>query len=513
MQQITARKFIIPLLAAIVLALPGSVVPVSAAPTTGPDTRLDDQIARQLQITPRSGVIPVIVEGAAAFQDAAQAAESRVRAAGGQVRGRSNALGAAIAELTPDQVRALANDPSVGRIHFDAPVTVASVSSGGPEQTAGATPITFDRTIGAPDAWAAGATGQGVTVAVLDTGVQPNSAAFGARIAARVDVVDPLHPAAGDPAGHGTHVAGIVAAGRDFPSPGVAPAAQLVSVRVLDENGNGRMSTVIRGLEWTIAHKRALHIDVVVLALGATADGSRRDDPLAAMAELAWRSGMVVVTAAGNAGPASRSITSPGDDPLLLTVGAADESATPTVADDSVANWSSHGPTLDGVSKPDVVAPGRKIVSVRVPGSTVDRLLPTHIESSQTTRLSGTSEATAVTAGAAALLSQTRRLSPDQVKAILERSASRLTGSRTEAQGRGEINVARALALPVPANVTQKERPADGLLRLLASLGVLQVNWDQVNWDQVNWDQVNWDQVNWDQVNSDQVNWDQAPLD
>src|SRR5207248_657726 len=116
-------------------------------------------------------------------------------------------------------------------------------SIGDTETSAGATPIVFQQTIGAPDAWLGGNTGQDVTVAVLDTGIDNNSAAFGTRVKARVDLIDPTHPDQGDPAGHGTHVAGIIAANRSAASPGIAPDAGLVSVRVLDAYGNSRMST------------------------------------------------------------------------------------------------------------------------------------------------------------------------------------------------------------------------------------------------------------------------------
>ena len=203
----------------------------------------------------------------------------------------------------------------------------------------------FQQAIGATQAWQDGFTGKGVTVAVLDTGIDNNTSAFGARVKARVDLVDPAHPAQGDPAGHGTHLAGIIAAGRNAPSPGIAPDADLVSVRVLDENGSSRLSTVIHGLEWVIAHKSSLGIRVVVLALGAPTQGGYQKDPLAAAAEIAWRSGLVLVTAAGNDGPGAGTIETPGIDPLVLTVGASDDNGTVSSTDDTIPFWSSVGPT------------------------------------------------------------------------------------------------------------------------------------------------------------------------
>jgi serine protease AprX len=517
-----ARSFVACVVAASVV-LPLSAIPASAASTPTP-AHLDDSLTQRLQATPESALIPVIVEGADPVSLAgdnsarAQQAETRVRGNGGRIIGSSELLGASVAELTPAQIRSLANDPAVGSIHVDADVTATDTAADAGTQSG--TSIVFQQSTGATGAWAAGDTGQGVTVAVLDSGIDNNAAAFGSRIKARVDFVDPAQPAPGDPAGHGTHIAGIVAASRSFPSPGLAPDASLVSVRVLDPSGSSRVSTVIHGLEWIIAHKDTLGIRVVTMALGAPASGSYRDDPLAAAAEMAWRSGLVVVTAAGNTGPAAGTISTPGIDPLVVTAGAADESGTPSTSDDVVPSWSSEGPTADHVAKPDLVAPGRMIVSVRVPGSTIDKALPTHVEGPQLFRLSGTSEATAVTAGAAALLIEhNRRATPDQVKALLVRNATQLAGASRAAQGSGEVNVAQALRAALPTDAEQHVRPSNALLKLLFLLDpheladALHVNWDHVNWDSVNWDHVNWDHVNWDSVNWDHVNWDHVNWD
>src|SRR5207247_6701191 len=139
-----------------------------------------------------------------------------------------------------------------------------------------------------------------------------------------------------DPAGHGTHVAGIIAAGRNAPSPGIAPDANLVSVRVRDANGRSRLSTVMLGIEWIVAHKQSLGIRVVVVALGAPTTDGYREDPLAAAAELAWRSGLVLVTAAGNNGPGAGTIQTPGIDPLILTVRASADNRPASVAPDQL---------------------------------------------------------------------------------------------------------------------------------------------------------------------------------
>ncbi len=515
------------ILATVVLAIPFFAAPAAAAPSTSTPTagRLDAEIVRKLQTTRESERIPVIVEGALNSNDGttttttanvrrAQRAEDRVRGNGGTVVSKSNLIGATVAELTPAQIRALAADSSVGRIHFDAEVSATAING----SDSGGTPVVYAQAIGAPDAWKAGETGKGVTVAVLDSGID-NNPAFGARVKDRTDLIDPTHPAQGDPAGHGTHVAGIVAAGRDSPAPGLAPDANLVSVRVLDSQGHSRVSTVIHGLEWTVAHRKSLGIRVAIMALGAPAQGSYRDDPLAAAVELAWRSGIVVVVAAGNGGPNAGTVQTPAYDPLVITVGASDDAGTASLADDSVPSWSSRGPTNDGIAKPDLVAPGRKIVSLRVPGATLDKLIPDHIEGPRTFRLSGTSQAAAVAGGAAALLLDQRpNLSPDEVKALLIGSARPLRGVARSLQGSGVVNIARTLEMRTPRAARQHVAPATPLMRaILPQIKHLlrgnQLLWDQVLWDQVLWDQVLWDQVPWDQVLWDQVLWDQVLWD
>jgi serine protease AprX len=509
-----------------------SAFPLAATAAPAP-ARLDDEVSQRIQSTAPTDRIPVIVEGSANASDGspsvinglsrAQRAETSVRNRGGQVSGSSSLLGATVASLTPAEIRSLATDPSIARIHIDADVKAASVaetSDANPAPTA----ITFQQTIGALDAWNAGDTGQGVTVAVLDTGIDNhNFTAFGARVKARVDFVDPANPAQGDPAGHGTHVAGIIGASRAAPAPGVAPDASLVSVRVLDANGSSRLSTVIRGLEWVVARKKSMGIRVVVLALGAPAVTGYREDPLAAVAELAWRSGLVVVTAAGNGGPGAGTIQTPAIDPLVLTVGADDENGTTARTDDSVPSWSSVGPTPDGLAKPDLIAPGRKIVSVRVPGSTIDLQSPTHVEGSTTIRFSGTSEAAAVAAGAATLLLQQRPdLTPDQTKGLLIGAARPLSGVSGATQGAGLLDVKQALADRTPRVERSHLAPAEGLVRLLLPLLNGQgdervdgdhVRWDNVQWDHVRWDQVNFDHVRWDQVDADHVRWDHVRWD
>jgi serine protease AprX len=284
----------------------------------------------------------------------------------------------------------------------------------------------YPQVVKADQLWAQGTTGKGITVAVLDSGVaaDPDLVQPANRILASVNFAGERLIA--DPGGHGTHVAGI-AAGNGTRSSGqfvgVAPEANIVDVRVLGRTGSGRISSVVRGIEWVLARRSTYNIRVMNLSFGAPARTSYRTDPMSAAVEIAWRRGLVVVVAAGNGGPARGTVSSPGIDPYAITVGATDDRGTVDPRDDALAPFSAWG-TADATAKPDLVAPGRRIVSLRVQGSALDLLFPDRVVVARNgatyMRLSGTSMATPVVSGAVALLLQRQpNLTPDQVKAIL----------------------------------------------------------------------------------------------
>ena len=265
----------------------------------------------------------------------------------------------------------------------------------------------YPQEVRADQAWPQ-AKGAGLTVAVLDSGVAPDLD-LGNRILASVSFAGAsVLP---DPGGHGTHIAGIVAGSGQRSAGqfvGMAPAANVVDVRVLDANGNGRLSSVLRGIEWVLAHSAQYNIRVINLSLGAPPAPTYRADLLSGAVEIAWKRGIVVVVASGNDGPAGGSVQSQGIDPYVITVGATDDQGTLSLADDMLAWFSSWGKPTGGQPKPDLVAPGRRLVSIRVPGSTLDGLLADHrvtaTNGSSYFRLTGTSQATAVVSGAAALM-------------------------------------------------------------------------------------------------------------
>jgi serine protease AprX len=229
-------------------------------------------------------------------------------------------------------------------------------------------------------------------------------------------------------AGNSVGYGGAALSGRYM---GIAPKANIVSVKVSDDGGDTTVLDVIYGLQFVVDNRDALGIKVVNLSLSASVAESYRTDPLDAAAEAAWFSGVVVVAAAGNDGSSSTSVSfSPGNDPFVITTGALDDKGTSRLDDDGVASWSSRGVTQDGFAKPDVLAPGSKLVAPLAPNSNFAQLCRSCTVGRAYFRLSGTSMATAVASGTAALMLQNRPgLTPDQVKGTLVASARKLAGN------------------------------------------------------------------------------------
>ena len=294
--------------------------------------------------------------------------------------------------------------------------------------------------------------GQDVTVAVVDSGVYFDSqikqllnATLKKQFLGQADFTDggkcstrgiqndtycfAFWADSADPYGHGSHVAGIIwsdisdyATGATM---GIAPKANILSVRVLNEHGIGSYEDVIKGIQYVVENKDSLNIRVLNLSLSAAATTPYFLDPLNRAAEAAWANGIVVVAAAGNTGPRAETITVPGNDPYVITVGAVDNNRTPGYwADDVVPTWSASGPTQDGFAKPDVLAPGQNIISfmhndAKRPEESAQLAMqhPDRSAGVSLFRMHGTSMATAVTSGVVALMLQVHpELSPDQVK-------------------------------------------------------------------------------------------------
>ena len=367
----------------------------------------------------------------------------------------------AVLRLTAGELDALSRDPSVDQLSGDSVVQ--------------STWDVTNETIGADQLWTQVEPvvdrlgGRGIGVAVIDSGIDQVGALRG-RVLANFDFVDgrdgvPIPDDQNDDQyGHGTHVAGLIAGQPSGfvdggPYSGVAPDAYLVNLRVLGADGSGKTSDVIDAVDWVIAHGRRYGIRVINLSLGHPVYESYRQDPLCQAVERAVAAGFVVVTAAGNMGMTTDGrmiiggITSPGDAPDVITVGALDTHQTSIRSDDTVAPFSSRGPTaFDGVLKPDLVAPGTHVVSLEAPGSYLARTYPQFQVAGRGRdayfELSGTSQATAVTSGAVALLLEREpRLRPSQVKLLLQLSATYLPAAGLIGGGAGSLNVLAAADL------------------------------------------------------------------
>jgi serine protease AprX len=442
---------------AVVTAAALSVASPANAQNTASGT-LDPVLrARAQQLTGRSRVI-VEYRGAA---DVRAVTAVRGRAgrtlAGGQLQ---------IADVDNIGLAALAADPRVARVSIDRD-----------------TFTTMERTATAVGAQAAstdyGVTGRGVGIVVIDSGVSalnddllvdvngnPSNAVvhfkdFTRDESSRIWMADsPV-----DDFGHGTHVAGIIR-GSGYDSNGrrhgIAPGSKLIALKVLDREGHGHISDVIDALDYAVSVKNTYNIRVVNVSVGAGIVESYRVDPLAQATRRAVDAGIIVVAAAGNLGQNGDGemqyggITAPGNAPWVITVGAASHHGTARRSDDSIAPFSSRGPTwIDFAAKPDLVAPGVGIESLADPHSTLfSELADYRLAGTRDTpfepylSLSGTSMAAPVVSGAVALMLEANpSLTPNSVKAILEFTAEHRASESALAQGAGFVNVHGAIRM------------------------------------------------------------------
>jgi serine protease AprX len=412
------RSRIVAVLLAAVAALSAST---SALAAPSPDPRLT-QVAKAYP----NRKIDVIVQFKS--KTSSHRARTIVRFHHGHVTKRLPAVKGYAVKLKARDAVKLRRSKRVRAVTLNAPMR----SSRPPDAANLAT--TYPKTVGADKLWAAGITGKGIGVAVIDSGISADKPDFkdgngGSRVAA--NVVVSLATGPGDGVGHGTHVSGIVAGNslhRDAGEPsygaylGIAPDADLIMLKVADDAGEATMIDVISALQYAVDHRDELGIRVLNLSMSSdTAGASYLDDPINAAVEYAWHSGIVVVVAAGNRGSAADAVQyPPGNDPYAISVGATDELGTADPSDDVTAAYSSRGTTQDGAAKPDVLGPGEHIVAPLAVGSAFATLCPVCVVAGQYLRIGGTSMAAPVVAGAAALLLQARPdLNPDQIKGLL----------------------------------------------------------------------------------------------
>jgi serine protease AprX len=408
----------------------------SSLPATGSSAALDPRIATLAEHHPQRS-LQAIVQFNAPVSEAKAQADARAH---GRVIGKLPIIHGLALQLTAGQARALAANPDVHAVSLNSTVTTQSIPTmlGSQSVSSDLLKTTFNQTLGVQPLWKFGVTGTGVGVAVIDTGIDgalPDFAtADGKHSRVIVSAVDNNHAtSANDGFGHGTDVAGIIAGNGNTRSDalhgqyvGVAPNANLVSIKVSDETGATNVLDVIYGLQFAVDHRDQYNIRVINLSLDSATPQSYKVDPLDAAVESAWMHGIVVVASAGNRGSASDAVQySPANDPYVITVGGVDENGTADPSDDAPAAWSSQGTTQDGVEKPDVYAPGAHIVSVLAPNSAfANASCNCLVGGGQYIQTSGTSMAAPMIAGLVADLLQAHpRWTPNQVKGVLTSDA------------------------------------------------------------------------------------------
>ncbi len=400
-------------------------------------------------------------------------------------------IGAFLVEIPQKLAQKLAAHPHVRYVSLDADVKHQSID-------VSSIKTAYTHTLNLAQIWngSAPATGNGVTVAVLDSGINFKHPAFDSRVISLTTNGDNLD--ALDPNGHGTHVAGIIK-GRDPQGRyiGVAPDARVISIKIGNRFGACRESDLLNGLQWVKDNRAAYNIRVVNLSVSGAKPISYLTSPLAGAVEQLWNLGVVVVVAAGNRGTQASQQTwyAPGNDPFVITVGALDDNQTASGADDSLAPYSSRGLTQDNFYKPDIVAPGRKIAAPLAGSKVVlARQHPTQIVDGQYIRLSGTSMATPVVSGVVALLLERYPgLTPNQVKWLLLQT---MKPYPAQADSAGMVDPVAAFQRAAQGSIGQANQ---GLLPSAAidpvTGGVLGAStyWEATYWEATYWEAATWE--------------------
>ncbi len=515
--------------------------------------KIDPALLQQVLANPKSDydvIVRSVPDPTRDRDDRAGRAGDEVTKAGGKAKRSVGIVGGATAQVRGEQVLNLTNSKRVDYVFAD----VKLVAKWDPLLDGSKATTPGILSINAPAAWQTyGVSGRGIGVAIVDSGIYAHPD-IAARIAAQVDLTagtvtntDPVtaltttttYTAVGlgvDPGGHGTHVAGLVAGDGTSSGgayTGVAPRASLLDVRVIRGDGTSNVGIVLQGLQWVLKNRVTYNIKVANLSLGGPVTKSYKLDPLDTAVEVLNFAGITVVVSAGNSGPTSTTITSPANDPFVISVGAIDDNQTVTTADDTIATFSSRGPTaIDLRNKPDISAPGRKMVSLRSPGSTLDTIYPERrVTGTDTTNaayftLSGTSMAAPVVAGTVALmLERNATLAPNQVKSRLKSSATPLAVYTRLDQGAGRIDVAKTVGAISTTREYSDGRVSDAFAKDMRKFiqgqplvwkdrtyhgGVdsFNITWDQVTWVNITWDDITWENLSWENLTWDNITWD-----
>ena len=490
-------------------ALPGNSTKVEANASPSSVERFSSAIDIDPDVlSATTGLLRVIVQ---ARPGQLAQAEREIASLGGAMSKPLAIVNGFAATVPADRVGDLSALRSVAVVSLDREVKMAGSSDSNPQKSV------YRKVVRAEELEKAGYTGKGVTVALIDTGVADLPDFSGRVLPVYDDMTGTWSPCAnftgegcGDSYGHGTFMAGIIAGNGALSGgmyKGVAPEANLLSVKIAGRDGATDVSTVLAAIEWVVSFKDRYNVKVLNLSLGTTGKQTYRTDPMNYAVQEAWEQGIAVVVAASNLGPAAGSISKPADDPWVITVGATDDRGTPGLGDDTLPDFSAHGPTAaDGVAKPDLVAPGAHVVSLRAPGSAIESV-PSAMADAHYRRGSGTSMSTAAVSGAIALMLQAKpTMTPDRAKYALMATARDAASTDPMAVGKGVVD-AYAAAFSAPAGVANLGLGrSSGMGMLDASRGEVYVTADDPLLTLVNggltlqlllWDPITYTGIEW----------------
>jgi serine protease AprX len=478
---------------------------------------LSPGLFQQVQAKPNA-TFNVIVQGSRG--ETANAVASDVRAArsaapgrGVGVRDRFSSVSGVAAQLTGRQVLRLAKRPDIRAITSDAPVVLSGYGSA----------QRWPYVAGFHKVWDQAASLNAPAIAIVDSGIQADRSDFGGRVVKQVDLtsIDPNSP--GDGRGHGTFVAAI-AAGERYGRAGGSPESPIVAIDVMDDNGMAMTRDVIAAADWILVHKDLYNIRVANFSLHSASPASVFYDPLDQAVEKLWFSGVTVVAAAGNYGidGSPTGVTfAPGNDPFVITVGAADVNRSIRATDDFAAPWSAWGYTLDGFSKPELGAPGRYMIAAVSYNASLKSERPGSVRGYNTMELSGTSFAAPVVAAAAAqVLARHPDWTPDQVKGALMVAAKDTPSASLGSLGVGMVDVGAAVNVVDPPNpnaaLNEFVVPAgDGTGPVFdtaswANVAQSDASWASASWASASWASASWANASWASASWANASWASA---
>ncbi len=459
----------------------------------------------------------VIVQGTRSTSSARVAGEvadarKQVPGKGKGLRKQFRSVNGVAAQLTGKQILRLARRPHIRAITTDAPVVLSSYWNW----------QRWPYAASVHTLWGSASSANAPTIAVVDSGIDAGRADFGGRVLAQVNLASRTPNAPGDGRGHGTFVAGIAAGGGQFYA-GASPRSKLVSIDVMDDSGVAMTRDVIAAADWILANKDRYDIRVANFSLHSGVWGSVFFDPLNHAVEKLWFNGVVVVAAAGNygvGGEPSGVPYAPGNDPFVITVGAADLDDSIATYDDFAAPWSAWGYTLDGFAKPELGAPGRYIVGPVPATSTLPLERVTNVVSPGYMQLSGTSFAAPIVAGAAAqVLAVHPDWTPDQVKGALMLTAKSAPSARPGSLGVGIVDAARAAAVTNPPNpnaaLNQFVITSAGSGKVFdaaswANVATSDASWASASWASASWASASWASASWASASWASASWASA---